>query len=114
VNGREPDPAIASAARRLKARAERIAAGEAEMPGPKRMGPDGIVRTVEREREINSLFASFFRGRAAEKVLAYLRSITVNNVAGPNIADGELRHLEGQRFLYQVIEARIQMGKEKA
>lgn len=114
MSGRPTDPALAAATQRLKTRAQRIAAGEAELPGPKRMGPDGIVRKVEQDREINSLFATFFRGRAAEKVLAYLRGITVNNVAGPVITDGELRHLEGQRFLYQVIEARIKMGKEKA
>jgi hypothetical protein len=114
VSDRPTDPALAAAARRIKARAQKIAAGEEQPAGPRRMGPDGIVRPIEQDRELNSLFASFFRGRQAKKVLAYLRGITVNNVAGPAITDGELRHLEGQRFLYQVIEARIKMGKEKA
>ena len=39
-------------------------------------------------------------------VMQYLKSITVDAVAGPNISDAELRHLEGQRYIIALIVKR--------
>lgn len=74
-------------------------------------GPDGVARVTEVEDELNKLFASVFRGRSAHKVLDHLKSITIGQVAGPEIETGHLFHMEGRRFLYYVIDQRIERGK---
>jgi len=40
----------------------------------------------------------------------YLKSITINAVAGPEQSDSALRHLEGSRFLVGLIDTRIKLG----
>lgn len=44
--------------------------------------------------------------------MAYLKSITVNMVAGPDSTDQQLRHLEGQRFLVGLMQQRIEHGRQ--
>jgi hypothetical protein len=77
------------------------------------LGVDGIVRPVEIEHDINATFARLFANDGGKKVIDYLRSVTVNNVQGPATPDGELRHLEGQRFLAALIERRIDLGQRR-
>jgi hypothetical protein len=43
--------------------------------------------------------------------LKYLRSITVNAIAGPEITANALFHLEGMRFVVAIIEQRIVRGQ---
>lgn len=74
---------------------------------------DGVVRTAEQEKELNEDMAQVFRGAQGKAVLDYLKSLTLNNVAGPGIEPNSLMHLEGQRFLVAVIDRRIQAGTEK-
>ena len=45
--------------------------------------------------------------KLGQEFLKYLRSITIELVNGPAVSDGELRHVEGQRFLVGLIETRI-------
>ena len=71
-------------------------------------GPDGIVRSAAAHRKINEALAMLFRSPGGVEVLAYLRSITVNYVAGPEISDAGLRHREGMRHLVAIIEQRIE------
>jgi len=71
-------------------------------------GPDGIVRSAAAHRKINEALAMLFRSPGGVEVLAYLRSITVNFVAGPEISDAGLRHREGMRHLVAIIEQRIE------
>jgi len=79
---------------------------------PSYQTPDGFVRPLEEERRINEAFKLVFAGAAGDLVASYLRSITVLNVRGPKDLDPtELVHLEGQRFLSGLIEARITLGK---
>ena len=73
---------------------------------------DGFYRTESQEREINSEMAAVFSTVVGEKVLDYLRSITVDAVAGKDISDEHLRHLEGMRYLYFIIKKRIESDKE--
>ena len=73
---------------------------------------DGFYRTEAQEREINSEMAAVFSTVVGEKVLDYLRSITVDAVAGKDISDEHLRHLEGMRYLYFIIKKRIESDKE--
>jgi len=72
-----------------------------------------VVRTAEQEKELNEDMAQVFRGAQGKAVLDYLKSLTLNNVAGPGIEPNSLMHLEGQRFLVAVIDRRIQAGTEK-
>ncbi len=51
---------------------------------------------------------------AGKRIMDYLRSITLNQVGGPEITNDKLRHLEGQRFLVGLIDARINAGRNKA
>ncbi len=84
------------------------------MPSKKRaptvVGPDGRERSVDADKRINEAFAETFRSPAGKKVLEYLRSITINAVAGPEQSDAALRHLEGSRFVVGLIAARYQQG----
>jgi len=43
-------------------------------------------------------------------VLQSLKSITIEAIAGGEITDRALRHLEGQRYLYGLIQRRINKG----
>ena len=80
---------------------------------PSKVSIDGFKRSAETERQLNSLFATHAAGSAAfREILAYLRSITIQNVGGPHITNDELRHREGGRFLMGLIEQRIEMGKK--
>jgi len=77
---------------------------------PRILGPDGRERPAGQDARINEWFAATFRGVAAERVLDYLKSITINAVAGPEQSDAALRHLEGSIYLVGIIETRINLG----
>jgi hypothetical protein len=46
-------------------------------------------------------------------VLQYLKAITIDSVAGPEISDHALRHLEGQRYIVGLIQRRVNKGKSQ-
>tara|TARA_A100001201_G_scaffold13784_1_gene16808 strand:- start:11470 stop:11745 length:276 start_codon:yes stop_codon:yes gene_type:complete len=73
---------------------------------------DGFYRTEEKERELNSEMNAVFSTVVGEKILDYLRSITVDAVAGKDVSNEHLRHLEGMRYLYFIIKKRIESDKE--
>jgi hypothetical protein len=77
------------------------------------VGPDGRERTSKQEHEINEAFVACFNSRAGELVFNYLRSITINAVTGPEVTDEHLRHLEGQRFLFGMINQRFESGAKQ-
>jgi hypothetical protein len=70
-------------------------------------GPDGQVRSPEEHRRINEMLAIAFKGEVGKAALDYLRSISIERACGPFVADGELRHLEGMRFIVGIISQRI-------
>ena len=72
---------------------------------------DGIKRIQTNEDKLNSTLLSCFITDAGQETLKYLRSITIESVAGFNITDQELRAREGMRFLVGIIEQRITEGK---
>lgn len=76
------------------------------------IGVDGFPRQKEEDEKISKNVAALFRGDAGREVLRYLRSVTLDAVAGGGISDGELRHLEGQRFIVALIERRIQHAEK--
>jgi hypothetical protein len=78
---------------------------------PPQPGPDGLVRSATAERHLNETFAKFFQGPQADEVLAYLRSVTIQAVCGPEVSANALFHREGMRFLAGIIEQRIALGR---
>jgi hypothetical protein len=76
------------------------------------IGVDGYPRPKEVDEKISRDLKALFGNPSGKEVLSYLRSITLDAVAGGGISDGELRHLEGQRFLVALIEKRIQHAEK--
>jgi hypothetical protein len=64
------------------------------------------------DQKINKLFATVFKTDAGKEVLAYLKSITAETVSGPNVSNSQLFHLEGMRYLFAIIQNKINKGKE--
>jgi hypothetical protein len=58
--------------------------------------------------KVNENLATTFGTPAGRETLAWLRSITINAVCGPEVTDAQLRHREGMRFLVGIIEQRIE------
>lgn len=77
------------------------------------IGPDGVMRPIETERELNLVFARMLGTRDGKRALEYLRSITIFNVRGFGVSTQELLHLEGQRFAVAVMERRAELGKQR-
>jgi hypothetical protein len=73
---------------------------------------DGYSRSAEAEQILNKNFANVFKSDDAKEVLDYLKSITIEAVAGPNIDSNRLFHLEGMRFLVGIINTRIKKGEQ--
>lgn len=74
---------------------------------------DGVRRKQETETKLNQIVLSCFITDAGQETLRYLRSITIESVAGFNISDQELRQREGMRYLVGIIEQRIKEGKNE-
>tara|TARA_R100000655_G_scaffold18947_3_gene39776 strand:- start:5291 stop:5563 length:273 start_codon:yes stop_codon:yes gene_type:complete len=71
------------------------------------LGPDGYERSKKDNELLNDLLTTTFGTPHGIETLKYLKSITTERVAGPEIKADALFHLEGQRFLVGVIETRI-------
>jgi hypothetical protein len=69
--------------------------------GPPDTGPDLALAA-----------ARCFRGADGEKVLGYLRALTLDRALGPNASDALLRHIEGQRQLVAHLALLIQRGRD--
>ncbi len=73
---------------------------------------DGYIRTPQDESNLNKSFALVFKGDDGKLILDYIKSITTEAVAGPNIDGNQLFHLEGMRFLAGIIQTRIKKGEQ--
>lgn len=74
---------------------------------------DGLEMTSEQEGALNEALAMCFRGSRGKEALDYLARLTVERIAGPNIDPNALLHMEGGRYVYGVIKARVELGKER-
>jgi hypothetical protein len=79
---------------------------------PPQENVDGYIRSGEAERKLNEAVGIIFKGPAGELVMDYLKSITINTIAGPAASDAELRHLEGARWLVAVLIRRQVLARE--
>jgi len=66
-----------------------------------------------KQQQIDTDFAVVFASEQGKKVLEYLESITVNATVSPQTPSSNLWHLEGQRYLLNLIKLRIKKGKTK-
>tara|TARA_R110000744_G_scaffold66816_2_gene136498 strand:+ start:257 stop:526 length:270 start_codon:yes stop_codon:yes gene_type:complete len=71
------------------------------------IGVDGFHRKQSEDAKISLNIAALFGTDLGKDVLKYLRSVTIDLVNGPAVTDGELRHVEGQRYVIGLIETRI-------
>lgn len=77
------------------------------MAQPKYLGVDGYQRPRDQDEKLSQDVLALFSTPLGMSVMQYLKSITVDAVAGANISDAELRHLEGQRYVVALIVKRI-------
>ncbi len=77
------------------------------------VGPDGLTYSPDRNRELDDLCASVLSRGMGRELLAYLRSITIELVGGPEITDAQLRHREGARYLVAVLETRMKSSLQR-
>lgn len=61
--------------------------------------------------ELAAIAVRCFAGADGRRLLAYLRSITVERTLGPGADAAHLRHLEGQRQLVQHLSTLIERGR---
>lgn len=78
----------------------------------KSASPPAAGETEEADKGLALAAARCFRGRDGEKVLAYLRAITLERALGPGASDTILRHLEGQRQLVAYITLLVERGRK--
>ena len=74
------------------------------------IGLDNYKRKPADEENLNTLFYKMFNTSGGSEVLRYLKSITIEQIGGPDISNETLRHIEGQRFLIGLIQRRINKG----
>jgi hypothetical protein len=70
------------------------------------------AQTLEDDKALALAAARCFRGADGEKVLAYLRAITLERALGPGAPDTLLRHLEGQRQLVAHMAMLVARGRD--
>ena len=77
------------------------------------LGLDNFERDTQQEQLLNTLFESVFKQENAQEILRYLKQITIESVAGSEISDSALRHLEGQRYIVGLIQRRVNKGRSQ-
>ena len=78
--------------------------------------PNGVAPAPELapddgDAALSELAARCFRGADGERLLAHLRSLTLDRALGPAASDAVLRHTEGQRQLVAYIAALVRRGQ---
>ena len=74
------------------------------------IGLDNMQRRPQDEENLNTLFYKLFTTTGGSEVLKYLKSLSIEAVAGPEVSDQQLRHLEGQRYLVGLNQRRVNKG----
>ena len=76
---------------------------------PVRASVDGMIRSPEKEKELNALAADAFASGAGKQFLDYLKQLT-GGAFDQSVSNDVLRHAAGQRWLVAVIDQRIARG----
>ena len=75
-------------------------------------GIDGVTRSKEAEQRINALCQTVLQSEGGKQFMDYLRSITLNFVVPPTGTDAQLRHHEGKRELFMILQGRCKARKD--
>lgn len=75
------------------------------------LGADGFPRSKEEDTKISQDLLATFNTPSGQATLQYLKSVTIEAVAGGAISNEELRHLEGQRYLVALIVKRMKLAE---
>ena len=75
-------------------------------------GIDGVTRTKEAEQRLNALCQTVLDSEGGKQFMDYLRSITLNFVVPPTGTDAQLRHHEGKRELFMILQSRCNTRKD--
>ena len=73
---------------------------------------DGAPQPAQ-NTELSHCFMRTFQSHAGRQVLDYLRASTIGRRVRPDAPDSVLRHLEGQRYLFQLIERLADAGPKE-
>ena len=81
---------------------------------PVTLTPEGLRLSQETDRNIDQMVLATFGNQTTSgpAVLNWMESFTTRRALGPDAANRQLRHLEGARWLVNVIKARLQRARE--
>lgn len=77
----------------------------------RQIGLDGRHWKPETEAKLNALALRVFSTGDGYELLNYLKNITLNCPLPPDATDGQLRHMEGQRYIVGVLMQRMQVAQ---
>jgi hypothetical protein len=77
------------------------------------IGLDNFERDPSEEVKLNFIFEQVFKTPAGAEALRYLKQISLESVAGGEVSNESLRHLEGQRYMVALIQSRVNKGKSQ-
>jgi hypothetical protein len=75
-------------------------------------GIDGRLYTPDVEDGLNTLVARVLGTPDGERLLAYLRNLTLNHAFEADVSPNTLMHKEGQRWLVGMLVQRLQKGNQ--
>jgi hypothetical protein len=75
-------------------------------------GIDGRLDTPEVEDGINTMVARVFGTPDGERLMAYLRNLTLNHAFEADVSPNTLMHKEGQRWLVGMLLQRLKKGNQ--
>lgn len=74
---------------------------------------DGRIYPKEVDKDLNSKAYALFGSGVGRDFLAYLESITTNNVYPAGVGIETLAHAEGSRWLVAIIKKRTETGRKQ-
>jgi hypothetical protein len=73
---------------------------------------DGREYKPEMEEELNKLFWRVFKEDDGQKILSYLKNLTINVSFDHTITPEQLLHFEGRRWIVSLMLKRFQTGEK--
>lgn len=72
-----------------------------------------MLKNLNKNKEINKAFVRCFNTADGKKVMLYLNEFIMKSYLSPSANVDELRHLQGQRFLVDMIEKMADFNRLK-
>jgi len=80
---------------------------------PSQLPFDPVPRTPENEARLDYLVERALTTEDGAQLLAYLKSITINQVLSPDASDQRLRAQEGARGVVALLQSRMQRAEQR-